>query len=272
MGGTANVLAWINVALAAGRAGRPGSGVLTLTGQRNGQGAREHGQRCDQLPGYRRIDDPADRAVVAARWGVDEAALPGRGLRYVDILRAATRGDIRGLLVLSTNPAVSGPDSALVETALDTVEHLVVVDPFLSETARHASMVLPGSTFAEEEGTITTTDGRIVRVDAAVPPQAVRGDLDVLRGLAHRFGVRKAFDFHTGREVFDELRALSAGGPADYSGLDWDRLRDGDGVFWPAPHDRPRGTRLLHLDRFATPDGRARFTALEPALPPTHTW
>lgn len=265
--GTANVLAWINLALAAGHAGRRGSGIVTLTGQRNGQGAREHGQRADQLPGYRRIDDPDARAVVAARWGVDPDALPGRGLTYMEILAAARRGEVAGALVISTNPAVSGPNSAGVRAALDALEHLVVVDPFLSETCRHASVVLPGSTFAEDEGTITTTDGRVVRVDQAVAPQALRGDLDVIRGLAHRFGVRDRFDFHAGREVFEELCRVSEGGPADYSGLDWDALRDRGGIFWPAPLHRPEGTPRLHLDRFAHPDGRARFTPVHPAGP-----
>lgn len=265
--GTANVLAWINLALAAGHAGRPGSGIMTLTGQRNGQGAREHGQRCDQLPGYRRVDDPADRAVVAARWGVEPDRLPGRGLTYVEILDAARRGDVRGALVISTNPAVSGPNSTAVRAGLDALDHLVVIDPFFSETCAHASVVLPGSTFAEDEGTVTTTDGRVVRIDQAVPPQAVRGDIDVLRGLAYRLGVRQHFDFHTGREVFEELCRVSEGGPADYSGLDWETLRRRGGVFWPAPRDRPEGTPRLHLDRFAHPDGRAHFTPVDPTGP-----
>lgn len=265
--GTANVLSWINVALAAGHAGRRGSGIVTLTGQRNGQGAREHGQRCDQLPGYRTIDDPADRAVVAARWGVEPDELPGRGLTYMEILAAARRREVAGALVISTNPAVSGPRSAGVRAALEALEHLVVVDPFLSETCRYASVVLPGSTFAEDEGTVTTTDGRVVRVDQAVAPPALRGDLDVLRGLAYRLGVRHHFDFHTGREVFEELCRVSEGGPADYAGLDWEALRSRGGVFWPAPRDRPEGTPRLHLDRFAHPDGRARFTPVNPAGP-----
>lgn len=266
--GTATVTAWINVALARGLAGRRGCGIVTLTGQRNGQGGREHGQRCDQLPGYRRVDDPADRAVVAARWGVDPAELPGRGLTYVEILHAARQGRIRGVLALSTNPAVSAPRGARAREALAALEHLVVIDPFLSETCRYASVVLPGSVFAEEEGTVTSTEGRVLRIDQAVPPQAVRGDLDVIRGLAWRLGVRPHFDFHSGREVFAELTAVSAGGPADYSGLDWDALRARGGIFWPAPAHRPHGTPRLYEDRFAHPDGRARFVPVEPEEPP----
>ena len=267
--GTANVLAWINLALAAGHAGRPGSGIVTLTGQRNGQGAREHGQRCDQLPGYRRIDDPVDRVVIAERWGVPADELPGRGLTYVEILAAARRGEIAGGLVISTNPAVSGPNSSAVRASLDAFAHLVVIDPFFSETCAHATVVLPGSTFAEDEGTVTTTDGRVVRVDQAIPPPALRGDLDIIRGLAHRLGVRAKFDFHTGRDVFEELCRLSEGGPADYSGLDWEALRRRGGVYWPAPRERPEGTPRLHLDLFAHPDGRARFTPVEPSDPST---
>ncbi|HEX2029128.1 MAG TPA: molybdopterin oxidoreductase family protein [Nitriliruptorales bacterium] len=265
--GTDNVLAWINLALARGLAGRAGCGIVTLTGQRNGQGAREHGQRCDQLPGYRRIDDPQHRRVVADRWGVSADELPGRGLSYVEILRAAARGEVRGMLVISTNPAVSAPDLGRVRAALATLEHLVVIDPFFSETCRHARVVLPGSTFAEEEGTVTTTDGRVLRVDRAIPPLAWRGDLDVLRGLARRLGALQHLDLHTAREVFDELRRLSDGAPADYAGLDWERLRDRGGVFWPAPRHRPEGTPRLYLDRFAHPDGRARFHPIHPRPP-----
>lgn len=261
------VLSWINLALVRGWAGRAGCGVMPMTGQRNGQGGREHGQRCDQLPGYRSIDDPRDRRVVAERWGVSVEELPGRGRSYVELIDDARTGVVKGALVMSANPVVSAPRSTKVRAAFERFEHLVVVDPFLSETARYAHVVLPGSTFAEEDGTITTTEGRVVRVDQAVPPRAVRGDLDVIRGLASRFGVRHHFDFHSGREAFEELKRLSAGGVADYSGIAYDRLRDNGGVFWPAPVERPNGTPVLHVDRFGHPDGRARLHAVEPSTP-----
>ena len=267
--GVQGVLSWINIALARGWAGRKGCGVMPMTGQRNGQGGREHGQRCDQLPGYRSIDDPVDRAVVAERWGVTPEELPGRGRTYVELLHDAERGAVKGMLVMSANPAVSGPNGARIRRCLDAVEHMVVVDPFMSETARYASVVLPGNTFAEEDGTITTTEGRVVRIDQAVPPIAIRGDLDVIRGLAHRLGVRDKFDFHTGREVFEELKALSAGGIADYSGMDWDALRDKGGAFWPATKDNPDGTEILHTERFGHPDGLARMVPVVPAGPST---
>jgi assimilatory nitrate reductase catalytic subunit len=265
--GTEAVLSWINLALVRGWAGRPGCGIMPMTGQRNGQGGREHGQRCDQLPGYRSVEDPEDRRIVAERWGVPVEDLPGRGRTYVELIDDARTGAVRGALVMSANPIVSAPRSQRVRAAFARLDHLVVVDPFLSETARYAHVVLPGSTFAEEEGTITTTEGRVVRVDQAVPPAGVRGDLDVIRGLASRLGVRRQFDFHRGREVFAELKRLSAGGVADYSGIDFDGLRDAGGVFWPAPADRPRGTPVLHTERFGHPDGRARLHPVVPSTP-----
>lgn len=265
--GVNNVLSWINLGLACGFAGRPGCGIMPMTGQRNGQGGREHGQRCDQLPGYRDVEDPGDRRVVARRWGVEPGDLPGRGMTYVEILRAARAGDIRGLLVMASNPAVSSPRSSGVQEALQRLDHLVVVDPFLSETAVEADVVLPGSTFAEDEGTVTTTEGRVVRINRAIGNVPMRGDLDIIRALATRLGVRRHFDFHRGREVFEELTAVSEGGIADYSGLTWEAV-EGDGVFWPAPRSRPEGTRLLHTEGFAHPDGRARFSTVEPLQPP----
>ena len=268
--GTQNVLAYINVALACGHAGRRGSGILPLTGQRNGQGGREHGQRCDQLPGARNIEDPEHRQAVATIWGVEPESLPGRGMSYVEIMSASAEGRIGGLLALSTNPAVSSPDLAKVRQALSRLEHLVVIDPFLSETAALADVVLPGATFAEEEGTITTLEGRVVRVDAAVAPWPGRGDIDVLRNLANRLGSGTRLSFVNGREVFEELRRVTAGAPADYSGMTWDAIRERGGIFWPCPHEGHEGTPRLFLERFAHPDGRARFHAdrsVEPTGP-----
>ena len=174
--GTDNVLAMINVALACGHIGKPSCGINMLTGQRNGQGGREWGQRCNQLPAGRSIADHGHRAVVAERWGVDADDLPGVGATYVEILQMAGRGEIKGLLSISNNMSISAPDLTRVEEQMSELEHVVVIDPFLSEAAaRHATVVLPGTTFAEEEGTITTIEGRVVRCDQAVAPVPRRG-------------------------------------------------------------------------------------------------
>src|SRR5690606_30882530 len=123
---------------------------------------------------------------------------------------------------------------------------LVVVDPFLSSSAEHATVVLPGSTFAEEDGTITTIEGRVIRIEQAVPPVAHRGDIDVVRNLARRLGAAGHFRFFTGADVFEEMRTISAGAPNDYSGITLDRLRKEGGVFWPCPSEDHPGTPQLY--------------------------
>ncbi len=265
--GTSNVLAMINVALAVGLPGRPGCGINMLTGQRNGQGGREWGQRCNQLPAGRSVADPDHRSIVASRWGVVADELPGVGATYVEILQMAGRGEIKGLLSISNNMSISAPDLDRVEEQMGQLDHVVVIDPFLSEAAaRHATIVFPGTTFAEEEGTITTIEGRVIRCDQAVAPVPLRSDIDILRNLARRLGAGRHFGFSRGRDVFEEMRRVSSGGPNDYAGISWDRARDG--LFWPCPSEDHPGTPQLYTDRFAHPDGRARFCAVEHVPPP----
>ncbi|MBW1601000.1 molybdopterin oxidoreductase family protein [Streptomyces sp. JJ66] len=261
--GTDTVGAWINLTLATGRAGRPHSGYGCLTGQGNGQGGREHGQKADQLPGYRMLTDPSARAHVAGVWGVDPDSLPGPGRSAYELLDALG-GDIRSLLVLGSNPVVSAPRAAHVEQRLRALDFLAVCDVVLSETAALADVVLPVTQWAEETGTLTSVEGRVLlRRKAVDPPPGVRSDLWVLSTLAARLGWEKGFPADA-EEVFDELRRASAGGKADYSGITYRRIAEEDGVFWPCPEtsaDDPAhpGTPRLFLDRFATPDGRARF-------------
>ncbi|MDQ0403649.1 molybdopterin oxidoreductase family protein [Streptomyces sp. NPDC000349] len=261
--GTDTVGAWINLCLATGRAGRPLSGYGCLTGQGNGQGGREHGQKADQLPGYRKLTDPAARRHVAEVWGVDPDSLPGPGRSAYELLDALGT-DIGSLLVMGSNPVVSAPRAAHVEGRLRSLDFLTVCDVVLSETAALADVVLPVTQWAEETGTTTSLEGRVLlRRRAITPPDGVRSDLEVLHGLAGRLGVEKGFPTEP-EEVFEELRRASAGGPADYSGIDYRRLAQENGVFWPCPaptEDTPPhpGTPRLFLDRFATDDGRARF-------------
>ncbi|MFE9135661.1 molybdopterin oxidoreductase family protein [Streptomyces sp. NPDC007355] len=261
--GTDTVGAWINLCLATGRAGRPLSGYGCLTGQGNGQGGREHGQKADQLPGYRKLDDPAARAHVAGVWGVPPEWLPGPGRSAYELLDALG-GDVKSLLLMGSNPVVSAPRAAHVEKRLRSLDFLAVADVVLSETAALADVVLPVTQWAEETGTMTNLEGRVLlRRRALTPPAGVRSDLEVLHALAGLLGWEKGFPAEP-EEVFDELRRASAGGPADYSGIDYRRIEEEQGVFWPCP-ETPEGsaahpgTPRLFLDRFATPDGRARF-------------
>ncbi|MFF9805784.1 molybdopterin oxidoreductase family protein [Streptomyces coeruleorubidus] len=300
--GTDTVGAWINLCLATGRAGRPLSGYGCLTGQGNGQGGREHGQKADQLPGYRKLDDPAARRHVADVWGVDPDSLPGPGRSAYELLDALGT-DIRSLLLMASNPVVSAPRAAHVEERIRSLDFLAVCDVVLSETAALADVVLPVTQWAEETGTTTNLEGRVLlRRQAITPPDGVRSDLEVLHELAARLGVEKGFPTDP-EEIFEELRRASAGGPADYSGITYRRIAEENGVFWPCPAVEPEGltgdrdgaggpgaqrgaagrpastedpadttastvgaaghvhpgTPRLFLDRFATPDGRARF-------------
>lgn len=268
VGGVDNVLAIINLGLACGHVGHSGAGINMLTGQRNGQGGREWGQRCNQLPAGRNIADPEDRRVVAERWGVDADRLPGVGQTYVEILQMAGRGEIKGMLSICTNMSVSAPDLHRVDEQMTALEHHVVVDPFFSPSARHADVILPGSTFAEEEGTITTIEGRVVRIGQAVAPITGWADLDIIRELAKRMGVGEHFDFFAGEPVFEEMRTVSAGGPVDYSGMTYDRIRNEGGIFWPCPHTEHPGTPQLFTERFHRPGGRALFHPITPPVPP----
>ncbi|MCX5057286.1 molybdopterin oxidoreductase family protein [Streptomyces sp. NBC_00452] len=329
--GTDTVGAWINLCLATGRAGRPLSGYGCLTGQGNGQGGREHGQKADQLPGYRKLDDPAARRHVAEVWGVDPDSLPGPGRSAYELLDAMGT-DIKSLLLMGSNPVVSAPHAAHIEERFRSLDFLVVCDVVLSETAALADVVLPVTQWAEESGTTTSLEGRVLlRRRALSPPEGIRSDLEVMHELAGRLGVEKGFPTDP-EEVFEELRRASAGGPADYSGITYRRLAEENGVFWPCPAgeagtgapvtgappeagrgasgtgpseggaaatgsgtpeartdtaeartgtpatDTPEagtgrfetgvsegphpGTPRLFLDRFATPDGRARFVAV----------
>jgi assimilatory nitrate reductase catalytic subunit len=262
--GTDTVTAFINLALAFGLPGRPGSGYGCVTGQGNGQGGREHGQQADRLPGYRRSDDPVARAHVAAVWGVDPAVIPGPGRSPDELLSAlGTPGGPRALLAFGSNPVVSAPRSAAIEERVNALDLLVVADFVMSETAARADVVLPTTQWAEESGTMTNLEGRVVRRRQAAPvPAGVRSDLRVLAGLAGRLNAPGTWPAEPA-EVFDELRRASAGGIADYSGITYERVEDEGGVFWPCPGEGHPGTPRPFLDRFATSDGRARFIPVE---------
>lgn len=265
--GVSNVLAFINVALALGAVGRIGAGWGCLTGQGNGQGGREHGQKADQLPGYRRLDDRAARAHVASVWGVPPESLPGPGKSAFELLMAL--GDeVRALIVMGSNVAVSAPDANAVAEKLRALDLLVVVDCFLSETAAMADVVLPTAQWAEETGTVTNLEGRVLLRQAAItPPVGVKSDLEILCLLAKSLGHGERFDFESPRAVFDELRRATAGGIADYAGITYEKILEQKGVHWPCPREDHPGTPRLFVERFATPNGRARFHAVHHAPP-----
>ena len=256
--GVDNVLSLINLVLATGRLGRKGCGYGTITGQGNGQGGREHGHKCDQLPGNRDIENPAHRAHICQVWGIRDEELPHKGKTAVEIFEAIHEGEISGLINICCNPMVSHPDINYARTALERLGFLCVIDFFMSETARYADVVLPGSLHEEEEGTSTTAEGRVVRIRAAVsPPASARTDTWILLELARRLGRAEKFTYGDNQAIFEELRRASAGGTADYAGITWARVEREMGVFWPCPSENHPGTPRLFEDlRSYHKDGR----------------
>jgi len=263
--GVQNCMAAINLVVATGRIGREGCGYAMITGQGNGQGGREQGQKCDQLPGGRDVENPEHRKYIAGVWGVPEESIPHKGLSMVPILEAIHEGKIKGLMAISCNPMVSLPNNAYVREAYEKLEFFCQVDFFLSETARYADVVLAGSLMEEDEGTTTNVEGRVIHHQKAIdPPGDARADWRIICDLAARLGVEDKFKYSSPEEIFDELRVASKGGVSDYYGITWDRIDREKGVFWPCPStDHPGTPRLYEGNRFNHPDGKAHFQAVE---------
>jgi assimilatory nitrate reductase catalytic subunit len=259
--GVDTVLSFTNLMLALGMVGKPASGYGCITGQGNGQGGRELGQKADQLPGYRLIDDPEHRAAVARVWGVDPQSLPGKGKSAYELLDAlGPEGGIRALLIFGSNVAVASPNARNIERKLGALDLLVVCDAFENQTTTPAHVLLPITQWAEEEGTMTNLEGRVIlRRQVRAAPRGVKSDLEIICALAERLGEGERFRFPTAESVFTELRRATAGGKADYSGITYERIRREQGVFWPCPAEDHPGTPRLFAERFAHPDGKARF-------------
>ena len=263
--GVENVLTVINLVLATGQIGAEGKGYGTMTGQGNGQGGREHGQKSDQLPGQRMIEDPEARAYICSVWGIDESELPHAGTSAVEMLHQAERGEIKGMLALCNNPLVSFPNRDRITKCYDALEFHCQIDFFLSETAERADLVLPGTAWAEDEGIQTNAEGRVIKHNKAVePPGEARTDWRIVCDIAQRLGRHTdKFEFESPRDILDELRIASKGGVADYNGITYERLEETGGIFWPCPSEDHPGTPRLFEERFGHPDGKARFHAVE---------
>jgi assimilatory nitrate reductase catalytic subunit len=197
-------------------------------------------------------------------WGVPQSSIPGVGTSAFELLDSlGSVGGVRALLVMGSNMVVSAPDAGRVEQRLKALDCLVVADFFLSETAALADVVFPAAQWAEEEGTMSNLEGRVIlRRRAFDPPSDVRTDLDILTALAARLGQRRHFSYASSRDVFEELCRASQGGPADYAGTSYERIDADDGLFWPCPTADHAGTPRLFADGFPTPSGRARFHAV----------
>src|SRR5579885_1415353 len=263
--GVENCQALINLCLATGNIGREGAGCTMITGQGNGQGGREHGQKCDQLPGQRSLQDPEARVHTARVWGISPEEIPQAGYSAVEIMEAIHRGEIKALLSACFNPIVSLPDANFTREALEKLEFFGVVDFFLSETAHYADVVLAGSLQEEEEGIGCTTEGRVIHIQKAVdPPGNAKEDSWIYCELAKRLGKSKYFPYTSTREIYDELREASRGGHADYYGITYEKIDKNMGVFWPCPSlDHPGTPRLFEDGRSFHSDGKHHFVVTQ---------
>ena len=272
--GTAKNAGLINLHLATGQIGRPGAGPLSLTGQPNAMGGREVGGMANLLSGHRDLANPAHRAEVAALWGIDQVpATPGK--TAVEMFEAAADGEIKALWIACTNPAQSMPDQRTVQRALERAELVVVQEAFTTtETARHAHLLLPATTWGEKLGTVTNSERRISRVRAAVPAAgAARHDWQIAVQLAQRLEARlrpgqpTLFPYSVAsadagvQALWEEHRSTTAGRDLDITGLSWEQLEQAPQQ-WPMPAGASQGKARLYEDGvFPTPDGKARFHA-----------
>jgi formate dehydrogenase major subunit len=258
--GTDNARCLISLALATGQVGRPGTGLHPLRGQNNVQGASDAGLIPMVFPDYRPVGDAQYRAAFEELW---DAGLDDRpGLTVVETMHAILAGTVRGMYIVGENPAMSDPDLDKTRGALARLEHLVVQDLFVTETAQFADVILPASAWPEKDGTVTNTNRQVQRGRAALPlPGEARPDWWIIQEIARRFGL--GWDYRHPRDVYAEMQR----GMGSLANIPWERVDREDSVTYPCPSPDGPGQEVVFGDRFPTPDGRGRFTPAVP-LPP----
>ncbi|RBW68357.1 formate dehydrogenase subunit alpha [Bacillus taeanensis] len=262
--GVDNVTLYSSMALLRGQIGKFASGVATFTGQGNGQGGREHGQKSDLLPGYRKLTDPKAVEYISKVWGIDPKEMPEPGVSAYEMFDEIQKGNIRAMHVICSNPAVSAPNTEYIWEGFRKLDFMVVSDFFLSETAEFADVVLPAATWAEDEGTTTNLEGRVIRIRKVKEPLGEsKTDWEIMSEIAKRMGKGEHFQYHNPKEIFEELRIASKGGKADYSGITYERIEKEDGVFWPCPSVDHPGTPTMFKEKFETPDGKANLAVVD---------
>ncbi len=272
--GSDGVVAINNLNLITGNIGRPGASSLSITGQCNAMGTREWSS-ASGLPGYRYLENDADRKEIADFWGIDPGFLPKqRGLFMTDILPAIETGRIKGLWLIATNPMTSMPNTPRIRKTLEKLEFLVVQDAYRDvETNEYSHVFLPSALWAEKEGCMTNTERRVNLITNVTPPPGdSKPDLWVFNQMARRFEQGRKMEFpEKAEQVFEELRNLSRGRMLDYSGMTYEKLEKHRGLQWPcsdessewAGEDSSEGTQRLYTDgRFAYPDGKAKLIPL----------
>jgi len=252
--GTDNVTAVADLAMLTGNVGKPSSGVNPLRGQNNVQGACDVAALPNVYPGYQAVTNPELKLKFEKAWGakLDDKA----GLTLTEMFEAIDDDGVKAMYLLGENPVVSDPDSAHIEKALDKLEFLVVQDIFLTETAQHADVILPGTSFAEKDGSFTNTERRVQRVRKAIDPVGdSRPDWQITCEIAKRMGA-KGFDFISPQAIMREIAELTP----IYGGISYERI-NGAGLQWPCLDSDHSGTQYLHENQFSR--GKGNFVPLQ---------
>jgi len=259
--GTDIVTSLLNLMLSCGMVGRWGSAMIPIRGQNNVQGASDVGAIPFVYTDYRSVTDPANRAEYAAAWGVAAESMSLEpGLMVTEIVKEGS--PVRAMYIMGENPVLSDPNVSKAEDWVRKLEFLAVHDLFLTETARWADVVLPGSSFAEKTGTFANTDRHVQLSDEAVPPPGqARRDLDILIELSNRLGLLT--DFQSAEEVMAEIAMVTP----SWRGISYRKLRREGSLQYPVPTPDSPGTPFLFGERFPTADGRALLVPVE-FLPP----
>ncbi|MCP4065596.1 MAG: molybdopterin-dependent oxidoreductase, partial [Gammaproteobacteria bacterium] len=258
--GTDNARCLISLALTCGHTGRPGTGLHPLRGQNNVQGASDAGLIPMVLPDYQPVGDAQLRAAFEELWSTELDPEPG--LTVVEIMDAIRAGTIKGMYILGENPAMSDPDLTHARAALGALEHLVVQDLFVTETAQFADVILPAAAWSEKSGTVTNTNRQVQMGRAALaPPGEAKADWWIIQEIARRFGL--AWNYNGPEQVFAEMKQ----GMHSLDHISWSRLEREGSVTYPCRADDAPGDDVVFADAFPRSGGKAKFSPASP-LPP----
>ena len=258
--GTDNARCLISLALACGHTGRPGTGLHPLRGQNNVQGASDAGLIPMVLPDYQPVGDSQLRAAFEELWNTPLSDEPG--LTVVEVMNAIHAGEVRGMYIVGENPAMSDPDLTHARAALGKLEHLVVQDLFITETAQFADVILPASAWPEKDGTVTNTNRQVQLGRAALPlPGEAKPDWWIIQEIANRFGL--GWRYQHPQDVFAEMQQ----GMHSFNHISWERLARENSVTYPCPAEDAPGQDVVFSDTFPRAGGLAKFAPTRP-LPP----
>ncbi len=254
--GTNNVIAVSNLALVCGQIGREGTGINPLRGQNNVQGACDMGSLPNVYPDYQSVADEKVRAKFSCAWRTNVPKAPG--LTSLGMSNQARNGNFRGLIIFGEDPVVTDPDRNQVELGIRAMDMLVVVELFMTETAKMADVILPAASFAEKQGTFTNCERRVQLIHKAIePPGEAKVDWQILCALAKAMGAGNLMNWQNSEQVFDEMAQLTN----SFSGMNYAHLAERNGLQWPCNAEHPMGTRWLHSDVF--PIGKGKLIAVD---------